>query len=81
MGHIINIMYGYINMVEVSETNGAKAADSDAHAEVHASNTIKVTKEQLSDEQRQQLARAVENFEDECLMTFSMVGRGGKVIY
>ena len=29
---------------------------------------------------KQQLARAVENFEDECLMTFSMVSRGGKVI-
>ena len=85
MGHVINIhdniTYGYINMAEVTEIEGAKAAEGDTHAEVHANNTIKVTKEQLSDEQRQQLAKAVENFEDECFMTFSMVGRGGKVIY
>ena len=46
----------------------------------HANYTIKVTKEQLSEEYKQQLAKVVENFEDECLMTLSMVSRGRKVI-
>ena len=84
MGHIINIhdntTYGYISMAEVTKADKTKAAEGDTHAEVHTNNTIKVTKEQLSEEQKQQLARAVENFEDECLMTFSMLSRGGKVI-
>jgi hypothetical protein len=56
------------------------SADGDHHTEVHTDNTIKFTKEQLSDEQRQQLAEAVKGFEDECLLTFGMVGREGKVI-
>ena len=38
-----NIMYGYINMVE------GKSTDGDTHAEIHANNTIKITKEQLND--------------------------------
>jgi len=37
-------------MAEVTETEEAKAAEGDTHAEVHANNTIKVTKEQISDE-------------------------------
>ena len=61
-------------MVEVN------SADGDHHTEVHTDNTIKFTKEQLSDEQRQQLAEAVKGFEDECLLTFGMVSREGKVI-
>ena len=73
-------MYGFIYIAEVGETDEARADEGDTHAEIHANNTIQVTKEQLSEEQKQQLAKAVENFEDECLMTFSMVGRGGKVI-
>ena len=52
-----------------------KATDDDTHAEVHTNNTIEVTKEQLTDEQKQQLAQAIEGFEDACLLTFSMVGR------
>ena len=64
MGHIVNICdnitYGYINMAEVTETEEAKAAEGDTHAEVHANNTIKVTKEQLNDEQKQLLAKVVE---------------------
>ena len=52
----------------------------DKHAEVQINNTIKVTKEQVSDEQKQELAKVVEGFEDECLLTSSMVGREGKVI-
>jgi hypothetical protein len=57
-----------------------KATDDDTHAEVHTNNTIKVTKEQLTDEQKQQLAQAIEGFEDACLLTFSMVGRQDKLI-
>ena len=38
-----NIMYGYINLVE------GKSTDGDTHAEIHANNTIKITKEQLND--------------------------------
>ena len=40
-------------MTEVGETNEAKADEGDARTEVHPSNTIKVTKEQLSEEQKQ----------------------------
>ena len=47
-----NIMYNYIYMAEIGETDGAKAEEGDSHAEVHASNTIKLTKEQLSEEQK-----------------------------
>jgi len=47
VGHIINthdnIMYGYINLVE------GKSTDGNTHAEIHANNTIKITKEQLND--------------------------------
>ena len=78
VGHIINIhdniMYAYVNKIK------GKAADDDTHAEIHANSTIKITKEQLSNNQRQQLARAVECFEDECLQMFSMVDREGNVI-
>ena len=55
-----NIIYDNIYMASVSKTNEAKAAEGDTHAEVHANNTIKVTKEQLNDEQKQKLAKAVE---------------------
>ena len=65
VGHVINIhdniMYNCIYKAEVGETEEAKTDEGDTHAEVHANNTIKVTKEQLSDEQRRQLAKAVEN--------------------
>ena len=64
MGPVINIhdniIYDNIYIAKVSETNEAKAAEGDTHVEVHANNTIKVTKEQLNDEQKQQLAKAVE---------------------
>ena len=59
MGPIINI-HDNIYIAEVYETNEAKAAEGDTHVEVHANNTIKVTKEQLNDEQKQLLAKAVE---------------------
>ena len=48
-------------MAEVTETEEAKAAEGDTHAEVHANNTIKVTKEQISDESKQQLAKVSDN--------------------
>ena len=84
MGLVINshdnIMYGYIYMAEVGEIDEAKADKGNTRAEVHPKITIKVAKEQLNDDQKQQLGKVVENFEDECLMKFSMVGRGGKVI-
>jgi len=65
VGHVINIhdniMYTYNNMVE------GKSVDGDTHAEISGDNVLKVTKEQLSDDQKQQLARTVEGFEDACL--------------
>ena len=64
VGHAINIhdniIYDNIYIAEVSETNEAKATEGDTHVEVQANNTIKVTKEQLNDEQEQQFAKAVE---------------------
>ena len=45
-----NIMYGYINLVE------GKSTDGDTHAEIRGDNVLNVTKEQLSDDQKQQLA-------------------------
>jgi len=57
VGHVINIhdniMYGCIYMAEVGETKEVKVNEGDTHAEVHPINTIKVTKEQLSEEQKQ----------------------------
>jgi len=37
-----NIMYGYINMVEVKLIDEGKAADDGTHGEIHANNTVKV---------------------------------------
>ena len=64
-------MYAYINTVD-----GASANDG-SHAEIDPSNVLKVTEDQLNEDQKQKMAQAID---EACLQTFSMVGREGKVI-
>ena len=57
-GHVINvhdnIMYAYINMVD-----GASANDG-SHAEIDPSNVLKVTEDQLNEDQKQKMAQAID---------------------
>ena len=52
-------MYIYINMADFKS-----AEDGDAHAEISVKNTIKVTEDQLSQEQKQAMARTIDGFKE-----------------